>query len=163
MQFTTALLALLASPAAAVFDSAACSGIGACTFPSGCNYSGSGSPSSAEWDCGTAGTINGQAAASAELNFELGLSADQVMVLSASEFPKSCNLKQPPATGATLLKAVYEDVTVYGWIEYSCTETKAITDACYSSVRNGSPTYTCLVLKNGTACSHVSKTLEGTC
>ena len=163
MHFTTTLLALLVSPAAAMFDQAACSGIGACTFPSGCNYAGSGEPSSAEWDCGAAGTINGQAAAAAERNFEQGLSASQVTVLSASEFPRNCDLKQPPATGATLLKAVYQDVTVFGWVEYSCTETTPIKDGCYSSVKNGSPTYTCQVLKNGTACKHISTALSGTC
>ncbi|KAK8062691.1 hypothetical protein PG997_014788 [Apiospora hydei] len=166
MQYSTSSLAVaaaavvasLVAPAAAMFDEKACKGIGACTAPSECNYMPNGEPQQPEWDCGSAGTINGQVAAGAELNFELGLSTGTVV--DAADFPSSCNLMQP-GENATLLvglpslkshdlldridllttatnqqKATYQDVTVYGWIEYSCTETTKITNGCYSSTPN---------------------------
>ncbi|KAK8117011.1 uncharacterized protein PG998_005292 [Apiospora kogelbergensis] len=94
-----AVVASLVAPAAAMFDRKACNGIGACTAPSGCNYWPNGEPQQPEWDCGSAGTINGQVAAGAELNFEKGLSAGEVV--AAADFPK-CNLAQP-GSNATLL------------------------------------------------------------
>lgn len=167
MQYrATALVALLASPAMAMWDAAACSGMGACTFPSTCNYwpgAPSGNPQDAEWNCGSAGTIKGQIAAGAELNFEMGLSAEGMSIVEPADFPKNCYLQQPPVSGATLLKAVYEGITVYGWIEYSCTETTPITDGCYTGRRNGSKTTTCQVIKGGQICSHISKTVVGAC
>ncbi|KAK7999072.1 hypothetical protein PG991_014747 [Apiospora marii] len=148
-----AVAAALVAPAAAMFDQKACNGIGACTVPSGCNYQPNGEPQQPEWDCGSAGTINGQVAAGAEINFELGLSTGTVV--STADFPSTCNLARP-GSNATLLKATYQDVTVYGWIEYSCTETTPITNACYSSTPNSSKTYTCKVLKNGQECKNIA-------
>ncbi|KAK6836080.1 hypothetical protein PG990_013571 [Apiospora arundinis] len=160
MQYSTttftvaaAVVASLVAPAVAMFDEKACNGIGACTAPSGCNYWPNGQPQQPEWDCGSAGTINGQVAAGAELNFEKGLSTGEIV--SAADFPKDCNLAQP-GSNATLLKATYEGVTIYGWIEYTCTETTKITNACYSSTPNPSKTFTCKVLKNGQKCKSVS-------
>ncbi|KAK8029561.1 hypothetical protein PG993_010852 [Apiospora rasikravindrae] len=149
----TAVMASFVAPAAALFDGKACNGIGACTAPSECNYWPNGEPQQPEWDCGSAGTINGQVAAGAELNFEKGLTAGTVV--AAADFPARCNLMQP-GDNATLLKATYQDVTVYGWIEYSCTETTKITNACYSSTPNPSKTFTCKVLKNGQECKSIS-------
>lgn len=107
MQYSTpsfaaavAVVASFSAPAAAMFDEKACNGIGACTSPSGCNYWPNGEPQQPEWDCGSAGTINGQVAAGAELNFEKGLSAGTVV--SAADFPSSCNLARP-GSNATLL------------------------------------------------------------
>lgn len=106
MQYSTsfaaavAIAASLVAPAVAMFDKKACNGIGACTAPSGCNYNPNGEPQHPEWDCGSAGTINGQVAAGAELNFEMGLSAGTVV--GAADFPSSCNLAQP-GSNATLL------------------------------------------------------------
>ncbi|KAK8137178.1 hypothetical protein PG984_005118 [Apiospora sp. TS-2023a] len=124
MQYSTsftaavAVAASLVAPAVALFDAKACNGIGACTVPSGCNYNPNGEPQQPEWDCGSAGTINGQIGAGAELNFEQGLSTGTVV--EAADFPKNCNLGQP-GSNATLLKSSFKDVTVYGWIEYSST------------------------------------------
>ncbi|KAK7959371.1 uncharacterized protein PG986_004225 [Apiospora aurea] len=148
-----AVMASLVSPAAAMFDEKACQGIGACTAPSECNYMPNGEPQQPEWDCSSAGTVNGQVAAGAELNFELGLSNGTVV--DAADFPSSCNLMQP-GENATLLKATYQDVTVYGWIEYSCTETTTIINGCYSSTPNPSKTFTCKVLKNGQECKNIA-------
>ncbi|KAK8079273.1 hypothetical protein PG994_003080 [Apiospora phragmitis] len=161
MQYSTtftvaaAVVASLVAPAVAMFDAKACNGIGACTAPAECNYNPSGEPQKPEWDCGSAGTINGQVGASAELNFELGLSTGTVV--ASADFPR-CNLTQP-GSNATLLKATYQDVTVYGWIEYSCTETTPITNACYSSTPNPSKTYTCQVLKNGQECKNIANSV----
>ncbi|KAK8045899.1 hypothetical protein PG996_013963 [Apiospora saccharicola] len=183
-----AVAASLVAPAVAMFDSKACNGIGACTVPSDCNYNPSGEPQQPEWDCGSAGTINGQIGAGAEINFEMGLRTGTVV--EAADFPKNCNLAQP-GSNATLLKSTFNDVTIYGWIEYSCTETTKITNGCYSRNLNPSKyvllpshkpcslslplpcdyesnigvprTFTCKVLKNGQECKNIANSFHALC
>ena len=95
-----AVLASLTAPAAAMFDKLGCNGVGACVQPSGCNYDSiQVEPSDPEWDCGSAGTINGQKAAGATLNFWQGLSKGKVV--APADFPQ-CDLAQP-SSQATLL------------------------------------------------------------
>ncbi|KXJ90966.1 hypothetical protein Micbo1qcDRAFT_204999 [Microdochium bolleyi] len=161
MHFTintlTIAAALLAGPAAAGFDRQACNSFGACTVSAGCNYwpnRQDNGPQLPEYDCGTAGTINGQTTAGAVINFEKGQSAEGAQIVARADFPR-CDLAQPSAT-ATLLKSTYQGVTVYGWIEYSCTETTPIPQGCYSSLKNASQAYTCKVFKDGQACKHVN-------
>ncbi|KAJ1329831.1 hypothetical protein MN608_06567 [Microdochium nivale] len=158
----TFLAALLASPAAAMHDPAACNGFGACTVPSECNYSSNfREPTDPEWDCGSAGTILGHISSGAQMQFWQGLSKGQVV--PRAEFPR-CNIVQPSAT-ATLLKTTYEGVTVFGWIEPTCTEKTPITNGCYSTERNKSAAYTCKVYKAGQECRHLGGKLirEGSC
>ncbi|KAJ1325990.1 hypothetical protein MN608_09191 [Microdochium nivale] len=148
----TLLAALLASPAAAMHDSRACSGFGACNIASECNYSsGLGEPTEPEWDCGSAGTVTGQVSAGAQMQFWQGL--DKGTVVPRAEFPR-CDLAQPSAT-ATLLKTTYEGVTVFGWIDYTCTETTPIKNGCYSTIKNRSTAYTCKLFKAGQACRNL--------
>lgn len=94
MQYSTAIiLASISSTAAGMFDKLGCNGVGACVEPAGCNYDSiQVEPSDPEWDCGSAGTINGQVAAGASLQFWQGLSKGQVV--PAADFPK-CDLAQP--------------------------------------------------------------------
>ncbi|KAJ1324001.1 hypothetical protein MN608_10060 [Microdochium nivale] len=155
MHFTlttlTVAAALLAAPAAAGFDSKACKNIGACIVPSNCEYTTISDPQDIELECGSAGTISGQTSAGARLQLWQGLSKGQVV--ARADFPR-CNLAQPSAT-ATLIKTTYEDVTIFGWIEYSCSETKPF-DTCYFGNKNLSTAYTCKVYKNGQVCKNRS-------
>jgi len=168
MQFSAtnialAAAALLASPVIAGFDSLACGGMGACTAPGGCNYFNyEMGPGPDEWNCGTGGNITYQQGAGLSLKAGRGL-LDGTPV-SRAEFPK-CDLIQPSAD-AVLIKTTYDGgVTHFGWIEYTCTETTPITDACYNRRRNPSTYYTCKVYKNGQTCTHLDKGLvkEGSC
>jgi len=150
---------LLAGRAAAGFDRQACNGIGACTTSASCNYwpnRSDNGPQEPEYDCGSAGTINGQKSAGATINLSQGQSAQGAQIVARADFPR-CDLAQPSAT-ATLLKTTFDGgITVYGWIEYSCTETTRIPDGgCYSSLKNSSHVYTCKVLKDGQTCKHIN-------
>ena len=157
MQFSAAiaLVALVASPAAALWDSAGCSGIGACTVPNGCNYfSYTIGLSDPEWDCGSAGTITSQISSSAKHKFEQGLATGQVV--PRADFPR-CDLVQPSDT-ATLLKTTFNDITVYGWVEYNCVEKQRL-EGCYHGDKNPSASYVCKVYKAGQVCSNIPKTV----
>ncbi|KXJ89881.1 hypothetical protein Micbo1qcDRAFT_206154 [Microdochium bolleyi] len=157
-----AAAAILASPAIAGFDSKACKGFGACTTTAPCNYfSYTIEPQDAEWDCGSAGTITGQISAGAQIKASRGQADGQVV--SRAEFPR-CDLVQP-SENAVLIKTLFDDITVYGWIEYTCRETTPIKQGCYSTRLNPSEAYTCKILKAGQTCTHISKTLvkEGSC